>query len=547
MPPPLTAPLRTRPTGLLRAVLAGSLLCLALLGAGPACHAKGSTASTTTLTSDSPATVPQGSVIVLTAVVGGISPGEGSVTFYDGSTALATVTPDINETTTTKVTPNAGPHSYTADYSGYSNGTTINIRASNSGTITEIVNHARPTVTLQANPSPASFGQAVTFTAVVTGPGAPTGTVQFQDGGSTKVFGTVTIDGAGTAVVTTSSLPAGPHTVFASYGGDTYFDPRASSVAETINKADTAVVVRSRQNPSTPGQPVVFSATASSAGGKPTGTITFQDGSTVIGSGLMDKSGSVFIAVLNLIAGAHGITATYGGDGSFNGSTSPELLQFVNTPVPSPAPILLTTDPTLPVLSPAYLPAGSPDTALTIVGRNFADGAQVTVNGVLLDLGLILSETATQVVVTVPAALLVNPGSLAINVLNPGGVGSSTGPVSLNVLGAEDVTAGVQVSFLGQRLDRTTGHLLRAYRLTNVKARTLPGPLSMAFDALTNATVADAAGLTKYKRPVGSAYVTASTGDLVPGQSVTVQVALAKTGVGTVSYATRILAGLGAR
>ena len=544
MPSPLTAPLRTRPTGLLLL----SLLCLALLGAGQTCHAKGTTGSTTTLTSDSPTTVPQGTAIVLTAVVGGISPGEGSVTFYDGSTALATVTPDINETTTTKVTPSAGPHSFTAGYSGYANTTgTINIRASTSGTIAEIVNHARPTVTIQTSATPASFGQAVTFTAVVTGPGTPTGTVQFQDGGSNKVFGMVTIDGTGTAAVSTSSLSVGTHTVYAAYEGDTYFDPRASSVRQVINKADTAVIISSSANPSTPGQPVIFSAAASSAGGNPTGRITLLDGSTVLGQATVAGDGSVSIAVPGLIAGAHGITAAYGGDGSFNHSTSPLLLQFVNTPVPPPAPILLTTDPALPVLSPAYLPAGSPDTALTISGRNFAPTAQVTVNGVLLDLSLIGSETATQVVVTVPAALLVNPGSLAVNVLNPGGVGSSTGPVNLNVLGAEDVTASVQVSFLGQRLDRATGQVLRAYRLTNVKARILPGPLSMALDNLTLATLSNAAGQTKYKRPVGSAYVTASTADLAPGQSVTVQIALAKTGVGTVSYVPRILAGLGAR
>ena len=74
---------------------------------------------------------------------------------------------------------------------------------------------------LSASKNPSSFGQAVTFTARVTG-FSPTGTVIFFDGGIQIGTGALAV---GTATFTTSSLTVGSHSITAQYGGDPTMSP----------------------------------------------------------------------------------------------------------------------------------------------------------------------------------------------------------------------------------------------------------------------------------------------------------------------------------
>jgi hypothetical protein len=81
---------------------------------------------------------------------------------------------------------------------------------------------------LVSSQNPSSFGQAVTFTATVTGSGAtPTGTVTFKDAGA--VIGTAALS-AGVATFTTTTLSVGSHSITVSYGGSTNFSASTSSV-----------------------------------------------------------------------------------------------------------------------------------------------------------------------------------------------------------------------------------------------------------------------------------------------------------------------------
>ena len=90
---------------------------------------------------------------------------------------------------------------------------------------------AGTTTALTASPSPATSSQTVTLTATVAavapGSGTPTGTVTFLDGAT--VLGSVSLDSAGTAVFSTSSLASGTHTLTASYGGDANFTASTST------------------------------------------------------------------------------------------------------------------------------------------------------------------------------------------------------------------------------------------------------------------------------------------------------------------------------
>ena len=73
--------------------------------------------------------------------------------------------------------------------------------------------------TLSSAPNPSTFGQSVTFTATVTsGSGVPAGTVTFKEG-TTTLASNVTVDGAGNASFSTSTLAGGSHTVTATFTG----------------------------------------------------------------------------------------------------------------------------------------------------------------------------------------------------------------------------------------------------------------------------------------------------------------------------------------
>ena len=62
----------------------------------------------------------------------------------------------------------------------------------------------------------------------------------------------------------------------------------------------------------------------------PTGSVTFKDGITTLGTGTL-SSGKATFTTSSLAVGSHSITAVYGGSTSFNASTSPALTQTVNS------------------------------------------------------------------------------------------------------------------------------------------------------------------------------------------------------------------------
>ena len=92
-------------------------------------------------------------------------------------------------------------------------------------------------------------------------------------------------------------------------------------------RATTTTALTSDLNPSLFGQSVTFTATVT--GGGATGTVTFNDDATTLGTGNL-SGGTATFATSSLAVGTHTITAVYGGDGSFAGSTSPALTQTVN-------------------------------------------------------------------------------------------------------------------------------------------------------------------------------------------------------------------------
>jgi hypothetical protein len=267
-----------------------------------------------------------GQSVTFTATVTGASP-TGTVTFKDGATTLGTGTVNgSGQATFTTASLAAGSHAITAAYGGDTNNT-----PGTSPVLTQVVNQAGSSVSLTSSANPSTFGQSVTFTATVTG-ASPTGTVTFNDGATT--LGTGTVNGSGQATFTTSSLAAGSHSITATYGGDINNTPGTSPVlTQVVNQATTTTTLASSKNPSSAGEAVTFTATASS-GGTPAGTVTFRDGGTVIGTGTLSGGVATF-TTSSLSVGSHAITANYNGDANNAASTSAVLTQSVQVPADS--------------------------------------------------------------------------------------------------------------------------------------------------------------------------------------------------------------------
>ena len=205
----------------------------------------------------------------------------GDVVFLDGVTVLGIAALDAGGTARLDTSAlEVGLHALAAEYAGDAS------FAGSRGTATQGVQRATVAVAVVASPSPSEFGEPVTVTVTLTTPvagaGIPGGTVTLRDGQT--AVGTATADAAGVATFTLASPAAGLHPLVASYGGDAAFSAGEGSADLTVGASPTALAVASSRNPSRAGQPVTFTATATSAHATPEGTVTFTDGDTELGT-----------------------------------------------------------------------------------------------------------------------------------------------------------------------------------------------------------------------------------------------------------------------
>jgi hypothetical protein len=184
------------------------------------------------------------------------------------------------------------------------------------------VNKADTTTTITSdNPDPSVVGQMVTiaYSVAVNSPGAgtPTGNVTVSDG----IQSCTAAVAVGQCNITFTT--AGSRTLTATYAGDTGFNGSTSAgAAHTVSKANTTTTITSDlPDPSTVGQSVVVKYVVSvqlPGAGTPTGNVTVSDG-TVNCTGTVASGQCTLVLVT---PGPRSLTATYGGDTNFNGSTS---------------------------------------------------------------------------------------------------------------------------------------------------------------------------------------------------------------------------------
>src|SRR5262249_6164964 len=132
-----------------------------------------------------------------------------------------------------------------------------------------------------------------------------------------------------------------------------------------------SLVVTASPSSITSGQSVTLAATLKpTLAGRPTpsGTVTFYDGSTQIGSA---PAANASISSSQLSVGSHSITAVYSGDANFNPNTSAPVTVTVPTP---PAPDFTFT----PSTTSLNVPKGQSANVTMTVAANATLAASVT-------------------------------------------------------------------------------------------------------------------------------------------------------------------------
>jgi len=249
-------------------------------------------------------------------VTAGVSAPAGTVAFTSGTATLGSATLGASGTATIHSAFPAGTYAIVATYSGDGNDS-----GSVSAPYSFSVQLATTAIAVTASPSPAVVESPVSFVAKVTGDGGtPTGSVAFSADGA--FMGSATLDSTGAATLSDAALAPGTHSIVATYAGDANNSPSASpAISLVVTTIPTATALGASSTSGGSAQVTLVAAVVGSSGPTPTGTVTFNDGATSIGSAALNSSG-VATLIPNLAAGTYTIVAVYGGDSIHSPSTS---------------------------------------------------------------------------------------------------------------------------------------------------------------------------------------------------------------------------------
>jgi large repetitive protein len=246
----------------------------------------------------------------------------GSVLFLDNGKQIGTGTLAAGVATLATATLAVGTHPITVTYAGDAN----NGAGATAAPLNQVVNTTATATTVAAVPNPGISNEPETITATVkvtTGAATPTGTVTFTSGATT--LGSAALTAAGTATIN-PSLVAGTYQIVATYSGDTDDGGSASTALSlVVNLASSTTTLTVTPNPAVIATPVTFTATVAGIGVAPTGTITFMNGATALGTGTLNAGGTATFTTSTLAVGTYTVTAVYSGDANNSPSTSAQV------------------------------------------------------------------------------------------------------------------------------------------------------------------------------------------------------------------------------
>ena len=177
-------------------------------------------------------------------------------------------------------------------------------------------------VSSSASGNTSSYGDLVTFTAVVTSGASPvaagSGTVSFYEGttcAGTQIGAAQPVGAGGQASVTTSGLSAGGHTITACYSGVVgSLNASNGSVSQTVNKADQTITV-TQHAPATAEYNAAFTVAATGgASGQPV---------VVAASGTCSASGNT----ITMTGGTGTCTVTFNQAGNASYNAAPQVTE----------------------------------------------------------------------------------------------------------------------------------------------------------------------------------------------------------------------------
>jgi hypothetical protein len=310
-------------------------------------------------------------------------------------------------------TPTTKPGAGTASQSVTFTPTDVTDYTTLAGTASVTVNKATPSVTTWPTASSITYGQTLASSTLSGGQSTPAGSFAFTT--------PTTAPGAGTASQSVTFTPTDA----------TDYSTLTGAASVTVNKASSSTALVSSVNPSAVGQSVNLTATVTGQyGGTATGVVTFSNGSTSLGSASL-SGGSAVLATTALPLGTDSITAVYGGDTSFTGSTSNSVSQVVE--VANPAPVISS-------ISPAFTNAGGATFTLTVTGTGFMANSTVYWGTSALTTTY---GSATQLTAQVPATGIATGGTtVAVTVQTPTPGGGTSNSFQFEVNSASGSTTG---------------------------------------------------------------------------------------------------------
>ncbi len=276
-------------------------------------------ATTVTLTAPAPATTFGQSVTFTATVSSAAGTPTGNVLFRDGTATLGIVALSGGVASFTANGLAGGLHSISATYEG-----TQDYAEVNPVLLAHTINPAATSIAVTSSPNPSVYGSYVTFNVTVSSSATGmTGTVTFTDTTSGTTLGSAGVTAGGTTYFSTSALAAGHHEIAVSYGGNINFQASSGvlSGGQTVSTPVAYVGLSSSPNPSAMAQPVTLTATVSGSGAGPTGSVTFRDGTTTLGTASL--SGGVATLTTSSLGGwVRAISADYSGDGTYPASSA---------------------------------------------------------------------------------------------------------------------------------------------------------------------------------------------------------------------------------
>jgi hypothetical protein len=260
-----------------------------------------------------------------------------STSVASGTVALTQVS--VNSVASIPV-PNtlaAGSYTATATYSGDTNyaapstATTIPLTISQ---IQPVISWSKPSAivygtTLSGVLNATALNESTPSVAVKTLSAQPQFAASTVPG--TYVYTATPTGGTAATVTATTLLAAGSYTLNVSFTptNTTTFKSATGSTTLTVTQATPGIVLTSNSNPVLVQNSITLTATLSLSAGTPTGTVTFNDGATTLGTGTVNSSGVATYSTAALAVGTHTITAVYPGDTNFVNATSNVVSEVV--------------------------------------------------------------------------------------------------------------------------------------------------------------------------------------------------------------------------